>query len=299
MTKIRIIILGLLVLLICPSLNAQKKKSTTRRNRARTTQVEQKKEEEQKDTVPVAPKPEEPKYKSLDDPMIVRYLRGGYAKEKKLFLVTNSDYDSLTVIQKQSLLNKVSQEFADHDITIFSGDQQRELWIPTATGIQMIERWNNDSLQIEKYLPLELKRQGKTKMFYYVGGLLSGGGGSFNYSLNLRAGTYLYKDLLDASATLNVGGSKANGEGQFNGDIGVDSRAYLPLHSKKVNIAPYGGLGVSWAFAPESYFELRLLAGACWFVGPGSLDIGLQYGIKSKFSATLGYTFRIPTIKKK
>ena len=148
-------------------------------------------------------------------------------------------------------------------------------------------------------MPLELKRQGKTKVFYYVGGMLNGGNGSTSYSLNLRGGTYLYENLLDASVTLNLGGNKPEeGGSQFTGDVGADSRAYLPFRIKNVNLAPYVGAGVSWSFAPESFFELRLLAGGCWFVGSGSFDIGLQYGTKSDFALTLGYTFRIPVKKK-
>jgi hypothetical protein len=231
--------------------------------------------------------------------MVVRYLRGGFAKEKKLYLMTNSDYESLSTMQKQNVLDKVAQEFAGYDITIYGGGQKREFWLNSGNGLKMIEQWNNDSLKIEDYLPLELKRQGKTKVFYYVGGMLNGGNGTTSYSLNLRGGTYLYENLLDASVTLNLGGNKPEeGESQFTGDVGVDSRAYLPFRIKDVNLAPYAGAGVSWSFAPESFFELRLLAGGCWFVGPGSFDIGLQYGTKSDFALTLGYTFRIPVKKK-
>lgn len=66
-----------------------------------------------------------------------------------------------------------------------------------------------------------------------------------------------------------------------------------------MNLAPYAGAGISWVFAPESFFELRVLAGGCWFVGPGSLDIGLQYGTESNLSLTLGYTFRMPVKSKR
>ena len=298
MTKLKLFTIAILLMLVCPSLDAQTRKNTNR-SRNRTTKKKTPPKEEQKDTVALVPKKEEPKHKSLNDPLVVRYLRGGYAKENKLFLMTNADYESLKVEQKQEVLGKVAQEFADHDITIYSVGQQRELWLNTGNGIKMIERWNNDSLQIENYLPLELKRQGETKVFYYVGGMLNGSDGSTSYSLNLRGGSFLYKNLLDASATLNLGGNKAEGDkSQFTGDVGVDSRAYLPIPIKDVNLAPYAGAGVSWSFAPESYFELRLLAGGCWFVGPGSLDIGLQYGTKSDFALTLGYTFRIPVKKK-
>ena len=297
MRKIKLFTIATLLLFVCFSVDAQ----TTRKNRntrSRTTKVQTKKKDEKKETVTQPQKQEEPKYKSLSDPLVVRYLQGGFAREKKLHLVTNADYNTLSIIEKQNILNKVAQEFTGYDMTIYSGGQQRELWFNTGNGVKMIERWNNDSLQIEHYLPLELKRQGETKVFYYVGGMLNGGNGSTSYSLNLRGGTYLYKNLLDASATLNLGSNKADGgESQFMGDVGIDSRAYLPFRIKDVNLAPYAGAGVSWSFAPESFFELRLLAGGCWFVGPGSLDIGLQYGTKSDFALTLGYTFRISVNK--
>lgn len=298
MKKNRIIALCVLLLTTCVFVEAQTQR-TNRRNRTRTTRVQKITEPEKKDTIALAPKKEEPKYKSLSDPMVVRYLRGGFAKEKKLYLMTNSDYAVLPEVQKQELLGKVAQEFTGYDMILYTGGQQRELWIANNNGVKCLEKWNNDSLRIEDYLPLELKRSGKTKVFYYVGGMLNGGNGSAIYSLNLRGGTYLYEDLLDASVSLNIGGNKPEeGESQFMGDVGIDSRVYLPFRIKDVNLAPYAGAGVSWSFAPESFFELRLLAGGCWFVGPGSFDIGLQYGTKSDFSLTLGYTFRIPVKKK-
>lgn len=298
MRKNRIIALCILLLATCAYVEAQTQRNN-RRNRTRTTRIQKKVEPEKKDTVALAPKKEEPKYKSLSDPMVVRYLRGGFAKEGKLHLMTTPDYSALQDNQKCAVLGKVAQEFAGYDMTLYTGGQGRELWIADGNSVKFLERWNNDSLRIEDYLPLELKRSGKTKVFYYVGGMLNGGNGSTSYSLNLRGGTYLYENLLDASVTLNLGGNKPEeGEGLFTGDVGVDSRAYLPFRIEDVNLAPYAGAGISWSFAPESFFELRLLAGGCWFVGPGSLDIGLQYGTKSDFALTLGYTFRIPSKKK-
>lgn len=304
MTKNRIIILFIMLLIVCVSVDAQTRRNSRRtKSKTRTTRVQQQSKSQTKtqmiDTVAVVTPPkEEPKHKSLNDPLVVQYIRGGFAKEKKLYLVANADYETLTLSQKQNVLNKVAQDFAGFDMTIYSGGQQRELWLNSGGGIRMIESWNNDSLKIGDYLPLELNRHGETKVFYYVGGLLNGGNGSMSYSLNLRAGSYLYKNLLDVSATLNLGGNKPDGgENQFTGDLGVDSRAYLPFRIKNVNLAPYAGVGVSWSFAPESYYEVRFLAGGCWFVGPGSFDIGLQYGLKSEYSVTLGYTFRIPSKK--
>lgn len=298
MTDNRIITLCILLLVAFISVDALTQRNN-RHSKTKATHVQKATEADNKDTVALTPKKEEPKCKSLSDPLVVRYLCGGYAKEKKLHLITNSDYITLTENEKWKVLGKVAQKFTGYAITLYTGGQGRELWIADGNGVKCLERWNNDSLRIEDYLPLELKRNGKTKVFYYVGGMLNGGNGGASYSLNLRGGTYLYENLLDASVVLNLGGNKPEeGESQFTGDIGVDSRAYLPFRIKDVNLAPYAGAGVSWLFAPNSFLELRLLAGGCWFVGPGSLDIGMQYGTKSDFAVTLGYTFRIPSKKK-
>ena len=113
--------------------------------------------------------------------------------------------------------------------------------------------------------------------------------------LNLRCGTYLYQNKWDISGSLSIGYTKS-GKAQFAGSIGTDSRIYFPI--KSINLSPYAGAGISWSFPPNSYFEVKILTGACWFIGNGSLDIGAQYGIKSGFSFTMGYTFR-PILKSK
>lgn len=237
--------------------------------------------------------------KSLKDPAVVKYLRGGYAKDGKLHLMTNADYETLTTMQKQEVLNKVARDFKGYDISINTQEQQRELWLSTDQGVRLLESWHNDSLRIDQYMPLQLKRSGDTKVFYYVGGTYSSGDGYSNGSLNLRAGSYLYKNILDASVTLNLGGNKTDDTSEFTGDVGIDTRLYLPFRIEGFNLAPYAGAGISWLFAPEKQFELRLLGGFCWFIGPGSLDVGFQWGSKSDVALTLGYTFRIPVKKKK
>lgn len=236
--------------------------------------------------------------KAFSDSLVVRYIIGGFAKDQKIHLTTNDNYSTLSLKQKQDVLGKVTQTFEGYDIIVYPGGQERELWLADGKDLLCIEIWNNDSLKIENYMPLNLNRTGKTKVFYYIGGTFSGSNGYSNGSLNLRVGSYLYKNIIDASATINLGYNKTGIDSQFAGDIGIDSRAYLPFKIKNINLSPYAGAGISYLFSPDSYLELRLLAGACWFLGPGSLDIGLQYGTKSNFSLTLGYTFRFLEKKK-
>lgn len=293
MNRIILLMTCTLIIAVCGNANAQTKKKTQTNPPAKTQTV--KEEPTQiKDTVanPVA---KHSLYKSLTDSSVVTYIIGGFVWKQKLYLTTCQGFDTLSVEKKKSILDKVTKEFPHYDITLCTGGQKRELWVAEGNGVRLLERWNNDSLELNKYMPLELKSRGTMKIFYYVGGSFNGGENYSTGSLNLRAGTYLFKSIVDASVTTNIGYNKSGKESRFAGDIGIDSRAYPPfLRIPKINLSPYAGAGISWLMPPVDYFEFRLLAGAAWFIGPGSLDLGLQYGTKTNFSFTIGYTFRPP-----
>ena len=233
-----------------------------------------------------------PRYTSLTDTTVVRYIRGGYVQDNKLHLIAAEEYSTLNLNRRREILNKISHDIPKLNITVHTAGQRREVWVASDAGVFLMEEWDNDDPQLENYTPLELKRSGSSKMFYYVGGSYSMGDNYSGGNLNLRCGTYLYRDIVDLSATLSMGYSSMLDSAQFTSNIGLDGRYYLPWRPKKINLTPYAGVGMAYAFAPEKYFELRLLVGACWFVGPGNLDFGLQYGIKSGFTTTIGYTFR-------
>lgn len=238
-------------------------------------------------------------YKSLSDPNIVKYILGGFTKDKKIHLSVKNNYSELNDSAKQSIMQKIAQEFPKHDIEIYAKEQSRELWIQKDDEIYLVESWNNDSLNIRDYLPLELERNGNSKFFYYYGCNFNGSKGSHTGNLSLRVGTYLYRDWIDGSFTSNMGYNVTEGGSQFALDFGIDNRYYLNFWKRKkdakppkVNMAPYAGLGLSLTVSPQVYFELRFFTGFCWFVGPGSLDFGFQYGLKSSYSFNVGYTFR-------
>ena len=279
----------LLSVLVGLSAEAQTKKKNNKKKKAQTQITNNKHAQETVNNKTV------PSYKRLSDPELVKYVTGGFTKDDKLFLITSPEYHSLNNEQKKNVLSQISREFPKHDILVYHDDQQRELWIPHDNSLSFIDQWNNDSLHIEHFMPLELNRTGKTNVFYQIGGSLSGSRGNHSGHLNFRCGSYLYENKWDASASISLGFTKS-GSAQFTGNIGVDSRYYFPRSIKGKNVSPYAGAGVSWAFAPSSYLELKLLTGACWFIGNGSLDAGLQYGIKSGLLFTIGYTFR-PNIK--
>lgn len=285
MNKARLILAVLLSVIVGISAEAQSKKKNNKKNKAQTQITNNKPAQETVNNKAI------PSYKRLSDPELVKYVTGGFTKDDKLFLITSPEYHSLNNEQKKNILSQVSREFPKHDILVYDDNQQRELWVPYDQNLCLIDQWDNDSLNIEHFMPLELNRNGKTKVFYQIGGGLSGSRGSHTGNLNFRCGSYLYQNKWDASASISLGYTKG-GSSQFNGNIGVDSRYYFPITIKGQNLSPYAGAGASWAFSPTSYFELRLLTGACWFIGNGSLDTGFQYGTKSGLSFTIGYTFR-------
>lgn len=289
MNWLKLFIICALIIVACGNADAQTKKRT---KPSAKTQVENSEQTLAKDTIREQ-EDNTPKYRSLTDPNIVKYIIGGRVKENKIYLMANQSYDLLDTNEKQLLLDKIAKEFPNRDIIIYTRSREYELWLGDIRGIKLFEKWNNDSLQLENYMPLELKKNGTMKIFYYIGGAFNGGDNYSSGRLNLRAGTYLFKSIVDASVTTNIGYNKSGEKSQFAGDIGIDSRAYPPfLRIPKINLSPYAGAGVSWVMPPINYFELRLLVGAAWFIGPGSLDVGTQYGTKTGYSFSIGYTFR-------
>ena len=232
------------------------------------------------------------RYKSVNDTVAAQYLRGGYVRGGKLHLTADANYQALDVNRKREVLSAVADEVADMDIVVHVSGQQREMWHASDAGAFLVEEWDNDNPKIEEYQPLSLKRKGNSKWFYYVGGGYDHTDEYSSGSLILRTGSYLYKKMVDASVSLSIGFVDVMDTARFSGSIGLDGRYYLPFKPQKINLSPYAGGGVAWTFASYNYFELRMLAGVCWFVGPGSVDMALQYGFKSGFTATLGYTFR-------
>lgn len=305
MKRLYIIIVCLLLTLVAEAQTAKPRtpvKGTTRTATKKTTKRTTKKsvnDEVKKDTVVAEPEPKvkKPKYKSLTDSMLVRYVRGGFVGEGKLHLTVNPAYRMLNRTQKQQVVDKLHADFPQYDIVVHRGTTKGddELWMMGDESYTYLDAWNADSLRLDDYLPRELKRRGRTKMFYYVGGSMNGSKDGHNGRLSVSGGTYLYRDMVDVSLGLDFGFDKTEGAGvKFAGDLSLSSRYYLPLRIRRPRISPYVGAGVSWSFAPDSYCELQVLAGGCWYIGPGSLDLGLEYGKESKFSLTLGYTFRIP-----
>jgi outer membrane protein W len=89
---------------------------------------------------------------------------------------------------------------------------------------------------------------------------------------------------------------------EVNIPIGLSSKYYFPTTIKGERISPYlgGSIGYTYVSAYDSMSDTEtsgwqadnsILAGVSWALGPGSLDVGVEYSKVSNFAVTVGYTF--------
>lgn len=230
----------------------------------------------------------------VDDRIANRVFLDGELHDSILTLQARNEYKRLNQDEKAMALDAFVKQFPGCRIVVHTESGNNELWHTKTGKAVMVDSWNRNNMQLADYAKKEDKMKKYGTWYYYVGGSFSGTKETANGSANLRGGTFLFKDIIDVSATLNIGFSKAQ-ETTFAGDLGVSSRAYWPI--KKLSLSPYLGAGVSWAFAPSMYFEFQAFTGVNWFIGPGSLDVGFRYGIKSSWAVTMGYSFHPGYIK--
>jgi len=221
---------------------------------------------------------------------------GSFAKsftaDGTLFLLSTENYDTLSEQDKGLLINKDYKDCGQSKINV-STAKGGEVWMRDGANFILIDKWNAFDLEMDKYRPLAVKRQGKNRLYYSFGGGISGQGDTHSMLMELRAGTFLYKNFLDISAGLSTGGSIISGEWNSQARLNLSTRAYLPIRIKNFRFAYYAGVGISGGIvSKETSIEFPILAGSCWFIGPGSLDFGLRYGRLSSGIITIGYTFR-------
>lgn len=228
------------------------------------------------------------------DSLTVNYLEHGVMSEGRLVVVAKDTYDTLDIDGRNAVLNAVADDFTAEDVVVVRGDSTREIWRKRKDGtLSYLDEWNMDNPQLKKFVPLELDATGDRRLFWYAGGSLTSTKNMFELMASFRAGTFLYRDIIDLSLLANIGVSGTDRATNFNGDLGLMGRVYYPIRSMKAfPLAPYAGLGATMTYSPGFDVELVLYLGVSMYVGPGSIDVGVQYGLSSKFAATFGYTFR-------
>ena len=225
-----------------------------------------------------------------------------FTKEGLTSLSAKEEYASLSLEKKTAVMEFVLSKWKKK-LVVISYRYKRELWERDDSNTTvLLDSWDMNTPAIQRKDDRTLQTTNVHPWFVYVG--VNSGFGSYDYvnlGFSARVGFYLLDNTWDL-AVFCTGG--VNGEDReytsylntyFN--TGIMSKVYFPI--KKYKISPYLGAGISFIRAHNindhestynsSSWNYPAYAGISWFVGPGSLDLGLQFG--KNFATTIGYTF--------
>jgi hypothetical protein len=184
-------------------------------------------------------------------------------------------------------------------VAYISYGHKREIWGKDATNtlilLDTIDLNHSDVRKVVK----ESQKLIKHPWFVYFGGQGNFNSETFNLMLSVRIGFFLLKDCWDLALSETFSASEIG----TTSELGILSKVYYPI--RKYKISPYIGAGLSFVYTgydngqegldfdyiEDTYWNSTLLLGVNWYIAPGSLDIGIQYGKVSKFAITIGYTF--------
>lgn len=194
----------------------------------------------------------------------------------KLFAVDR--YSGLSADGKNAIMANIASVWRESLVLVYYGTE-RELWgWSVETGdTQLLDEWNLNAPQLPKAMKIVSSNH---PWFFYIGSLFSGDSQkNINLSLNTRLGFFLLLNRWDLATTLSAGLS-GNADATPSGwsNIGLMSRVHFPI--KKYRISPNIGGEItvaSFGTAPSDV-NASLVLGISWFVGIGSLNIGVKIG---------------------
>lgn len=192
-------------------------------------------------------------------------------KGKNILMLTVSDkYTGADNNGRENAVKAAAKEWSkennsDECMISVNGGPVSELWKINKSG---------SASKIEEWGPKAEKKSGSD--FFMSGGLM---GGSSSTSLNLCAGTYFFKDIMDAAMNINVS--------QGSGTVGLSAKAHY-LYDRNLDLN--GGLQLN--IDSSNTVGLSFILGASNFINyRTSLDILLSMSTAGRFSLGAGITY--------
>lgn len=199
----------------------------------------------------------------------------------QLNLNAENKYIVLLPEGKKAIMINITKASIDSMVLVSYGSK-RELWgwSNEAKNIVLLDEWDLNSIQSVKLPEITPNKTNLHPWFFYVGGQLGGDSQqNINLMISSRIGFFLLLHRWDFAATMAAGltGHKdADGTGWYN--LGLMSRVHFPI--KKYGISPNlgGELTLASYGGTSSKPQASLVLGISWFVGFGSLDVGIKIG---------------------
>jgi hypothetical protein len=222
-----------------------------------------------------------------------------FSKEGLLYLDAKESYFSMSTEMKISTMEAILSKWNENPI-IVRYQYKREVWKKDNSGdVNLLDLWDLNTPYLQQ--PAGQRTLQTTNVhpwFTYFGGSSSFNSDYSSLYLNGRIGCYLWKNIWDIA----ISGSIGNISKDYISSIGLMSKVYYPMTMKeKYRISPYVGLGIMYNYQETnnqgtSSSSYPFYTGISWFVGPGSFDVGFQFG--QNFTTTIGYTFSPSKSKK-
>jgi len=196
----------------------------------------------------------------------------------KLQLFAGAQYLALNQTQQKTIMQELFSMWNDSLILIYHGTIAEVWgWDSQNRSFNMIDQMNpeilpksGDEIVIGRPKPF----------FLYFGGLITLNDQKIlNLAINTRAGFYLLMNRWDLALTLSAGRTgniELTSTGYAN--IGIASRVHFPI--RKTGIVPHIGIELAYSSFGQTNtgFAPSFILGLSWFVGIGSINIGINMG---------------------
>lgn len=209
----------------------------------------------------------------------------------QLKLEANLNFFQTSEAGRKAIMDNLVRSWQESLIIVRYGSH-KELWgWDSEKGESfMAEKWDLEGKTVK---PDQVSLPSKTALhpwfLYFGNNIRYDSDKNLFAALNFRIGFYLLRDRWDLAATVSeqISGN-IDAEGSAYTSAGLMSKVYFPI--KKIHISPYvgGQAAVSIAAGEDAAFTPSGVAGISWYIGSGSLDLGVSIGDNT--SLMFGYT---------
>jgi hypothetical protein len=231
------------------------------------------------------------------------FKQANLTENGRLILSATDKYILLSASDKKATISPLINAWQDSLILVSYGSK-RELWgWDTVKGnVKQYDYWDLSSHPLD-LKPAAIISERSHPWFIYIGGQLGGDNQkNINMAFNARFGFFLLLNRWDLATSLSAGLSEntASAASGYNStstwsSLGLMTRVHFPI--RKIGLSPNIGLELSKSVSGDISSDAlaHVVLGFRWFVGFGSIDIGIKLGEES---SGMGGVTLVPGSKK-
>jgi hypothetical protein len=220
------------------------------------------------------------------------FSASGLTQGDQLKLDALESYTRMSRDSRTAVMNNLIKTWQETLVVVQYGTV-KELWGWDSNSREavLIDTWDSDPGPVTAGTPEPLSNTELHPWFFYIGSAQRfDSDKNINGALSARAGVFLLMDKWDIAATFSeqISGNIESEDVSLQTSIGVMTKIYYPI--TKYNFSPFAGAEAAVLFVKggKPAFTPSILAGMSWFVGSGSLDVGVRAG--NSTSLMVGFT---------